>query len=65
MKLSAFGEKYTGRSGIVDLMLDLGEALHTNPDIISMGGGNPSRIPEAEALYRKYVRPTILMYIWM
>ena len=55
MKLSAFGEKYTGRSGIVDLMTDLGEALHINPDIISMGGGNPSRIPEAEALYRKHL----------
>lgn len=55
MKLSSFGEKYTGQSGIVDLMADLGEALHTNPDIISMGGGNPSRIPEVEAIYKSHL----------
>ncbi len=52
MKLSSFGEKYTGQSGIVDLMVDLGEALHTNPNMISMGGGNPSRIPTVEEIYR-------------
>ncbi len=52
MKLSSFGEKYTGQSGIVDLMADLGEALHTNPNMISMGGGNPSRIPTVEEIYR-------------
>jgi len=52
MKLSSFGEKYTGQSGIVDLMADLGEALHTNPNMISMGGGNPSRIPTVEKIYR-------------
>ncbi len=45
MKLSVFGEKFTGHSGIVDLMADLGEALNANPNLISMGGGNPSRIP--------------------
>lgn len=55
MKLSAFGEKYTGHSGIVDLMADLGEALHTRPDMISMGGGNPARIPEVEAIYRRHL----------
>lgn len=52
MKLSSFGEKYTGQSGIVDLMADLGEALHTDPNMISMGGGNPSRIPTVEEIYR-------------
>jgi len=52
MKLSSFGEKYTGQSGIVDLMADLGETLHTNPNMISMGGGNPSRIPTVEEIYR-------------
>ena len=55
MKLSAFGEKYTGHSGIVDLMADLGEALHINPDMISMGGGNPSRIPEVEHIYKEHL----------
>lgn len=55
MKLSIFGEKYTGQSGIVDLMADLGEALHTRPDMISMGGGNPGRLPEVEALYKNHL----------
>lgn len=55
MKLSIFGEKYTGHSGIVDLMADLGEALHTRPDMISMGGGNPARIPEVEKRYRDHL----------
>ncbi|MEM0954609.1 MAG: valine--pyruvate transaminase [Pseudomonadota bacterium] len=45
MKLSAFGEKFASSSGIVDLMDDLGAALHDNPDMIFMGGGNPARLP--------------------
>jgi valine--pyruvate aminotransferase len=52
MKLSAFGEKLTRGSGIVDLMQDLGSALNENPDMIFMGGGNPARIPEMEALFK-------------
>lgn len=55
MKYSSFGEKYTGRSGIVDLMADLGEALHTRPDMISMGGGNPARIEAVETIYRDHL----------
>jgi len=55
MKLSSFGEKYTGHSGIVDLMADLGEALHSRPDMISMGGGNPSRLPDVEKIYRDHL----------
>lgn len=55
MKFSSFGEKYTGRSGIVDLMADLGEAQHTRPDIISMGGGNPARIPAVEKIYKDHL----------
>ena len=53
MKLSAFGEKLTGGSGIVDLMEDLGSALNENPNMIFMGGGNPARIPEMEAVIKK------------
>ncbi len=55
MKLSSFGDKYTGQSGIVDLMADLGEALHTRPDMISMGGGNPARIMEVESIYKNHL----------
>ena len=53
MKLSAFGEKFAGESGIVELMDDLGSALVHNPDMIMMGGGNPGRMPEAEAVFQQ------------
>jgi len=53
LKLSAFGEKFSGSTGIVELMDDLGTALNENPDMIFMGGGNPGRIPEAEAIFKK------------
>ncbi|MDT8399205.1 MAG: valine--pyruvate transaminase [Pseudomonadales bacterium] len=52
MKLSLFGEKYSGRSGIVDLMEDMGRALLLNPDMIALGGGNPARIPALEAVFQ-------------
>jgi valine--pyruvate aminotransferase len=53
MKLSAFGEKFTGKSGIVELMDDLGQALVENPDMIFMGGGNPSRLLDVETLFQQ------------
>jgi valine--pyruvate aminotransferase len=53
VKLSAFGEKFTGKSGIVELMDDLGTALNENPDMIFMGGGNPGRLPEVEAIFQQ------------
>lgn len=52
MKFSLFGEKYSSRSGIVELMDDLGNALRLNPDMISLGGGTPARIPQVEAAVR-------------
>ncbi|MDG1311864.1 MAG: valine--pyruvate transaminase [Porticoccaceae bacterium] len=53
MKLSNFGQKFTAKTGIVELMDDLGTALNENPDMIFMGGGNPGRIPEAEATFKQ------------
>ncbi|RPH94324.1 MAG: valine--pyruvate transaminase [Lysobacterales bacterium] len=53
MKLSSFGEKFAGDSGIVGLMDDLGNALRENPDMIMMGGGNPGRLPQMEAVFRR------------
>ena len=52
MKLSKFGEKFSGPSGIVELMDDLGTALNENPEMIFMGGGNPGRIPEVEQIFK-------------
>ena len=54
MQFSEFGSKFTGQSGIVELMEDLGEALTVNPNMIFMGGGNPARIPEAEAIFKTH-----------
>ncbi len=53
MKLSAFGEKFSGPSGIVELMDDLGTALNENPDMIFMGGGNPGRVQAMEAVFQQ------------
>lgn len=52
MKLSNFGEKFASDSGIVGLMDDLGNALLEHPGMIMMGGGNPGRLPEMEAVFR-------------
>jgi valine--pyruvate aminotransferase len=56
MKLSRFGDKFCGPSGIVTLMDDLGNALRTHPGIVMMGGGNPARIPEVLEAYRRHLR---------
>ncbi|KAA1189477.1 valine--pyruvate transaminase [Pseudohalioglobus sediminis] len=53
MKLSNFGQKFAGTSGIVELMDDLGSALNENPDMIFMGGGNPGRLLEVEAVFQQ------------
>ena len=52
MELSRFGKKFSGQSGIVELMEDLGSALNENPDMLFMGGGNPGRIPQVEAVFK-------------
>ena len=53
MKFSDFGAKFASDSGIVGLMDDLGNALRENPAMIMMGGGNPGRLPEMEAVFRR------------
>ncbi|NNL03933.1 MAG: valine--pyruvate transaminase [Xanthomonadales bacterium] len=55
MKLSAFGKKFSGESGIVELMDDLGSALLENPGMIMMGGGNPARLPILEDAFRRHL----------
>src|SRR5688572_32839561 len=59
LKLSRFGQRYTGRSGIVELMADLGSALRDNPAMLMMGGGTPARIPEVEKIFREHLRSII------
>ena len=53
MKLSKFGNKFTGHSGILSLMDDLGAAMAAGSgDVLMLGGGNPGRVPAMEAMFR-------------
>lgn len=53
MQFSSFGQKFTARSGILQLMDDLGDALEGSREINMLGGGNPAAIPEANAVYQQ------------
>ena len=48
MKVSRFGQKIKRRSGISQLMVDMGEGLKAGEDVLMLGGGNPSHIPEVD-----------------
>jgi valine--pyruvate aminotransferase len=49
---SSFGERFTRRTGSLELMEDLGEALSEDSPALFLGGGNPSKIPGIQALIR-------------
>ena len=53
MKLSDFGRRFSRRSGILQLMEDLGEALAGPGDVLMLGGGNPAHIPEVQAFFQE------------
>jgi valine--pyruvate aminotransferase len=53
MRFSRFGEKFTAESGIMQLMNDLGSAVTGNDNVIMLGGGNPSHIPQVQQRLRK------------
>ena len=53
MEFTRFGEKFTAATGIVQLMDDLGNAVAGGDDIIMLGGGNPSHIPEVQQIFRE------------
>ena len=52
MSFSKFGEKFTRKAGITELMDDLGAAM-AGGDMLMLGGGNPGHIPEVQAVFRK------------
>ena len=56
MKLSALGRRLTSESGTRSLMDDLGEVATAGGGIVNLGGGNPSLIPAAEAVFRARMR---------
>ncbi len=53
MNVSQFGEKFVRDCGILQLMDDLGNALAGGQEMIMLGGGNPSRIPQVETCLRE------------
>jgi valine--pyruvate aminotransferase len=53
MQFSRFGEKFTARTGILELMDDLGTAMAGDEDFYMLGGGNPAHIPEINAIWRR------------
>jgi valine--pyruvate aminotransferase len=53
MRLSKFGEKFTARTGILELMDDLGRAMAGQENICMLGGGNPAHIPEINQIWRR------------
>ena len=53
MQFSKLGQKFTAHSGIMQLMADLGDALNSDEPVIMLGGGNPAKIPEVQAVLRQ------------
>ena len=52
MNLSKFGEKFTRKAGITQLMDDLGAAM-AKGDMLMLGGGNPAHIPDVQQRFRE------------
>lgn len=53
MHLSQFGRKFTARTGILQLMDDLGHAMSGSEKKYMLGGGNPAHISEVNAIWRE------------
>lgn len=54
-KFSSFGQHLGCGSGIGELMDDLGEALSGGAAVKMLGGGQPARIPEVNAVWRRRI----------
>jgi valine--pyruvate aminotransferase len=52
MNLSKFGEKFTRKAGITELMDDLGAAM-ADGNMLMLGGGNPAHIPGIQKRFRQ------------
>ena len=52
MEVSRFGRKIAEKSGIGQLMEDLGIAYSEGRNILMLGGGNPAHIPKVEQCFR-------------
>ena len=52
MEVSRFGRKIAERSGIGQLMEDLGIAYSQGRNVLMLGGGNPAHIPKVQEYFR-------------
>ncbi len=59
MNLSLFGEKFARKSGILQLMDDLGKAMTSQGETRMLGGGNPAHIPEIQSLFRERMQALV------
>ena len=55
LRLSDFGQRLTRRTGAYELMDDLGRATGGEHSVLMLGGGNPGRIPEVEAVFKRRI----------
>lgn len=55
-EFSQVGRKLTARTGILELMDDLGRAMTTDPHMLMLGGGNPAPVPEIQSLVRQRMK---------
>lgn len=53
MQFSSFGEFFTRKTGIVDLMEDFGCAYQSTQPVYMLGGGNPAQIPKMQQCFRE------------
>ncbi|TKI07276.1 valine--pyruvate transaminase [Martelella alba] len=58
MTFSLFGQKFTRRSGIAQLMDDMNDGLRT-PGAIMLGGGNPAAIPAMEDYFHQLLQSVL------
>lgn len=53
MQLSKFGEKYTAKTGILELIDDLGKAAVNTGEQYMLGGGNPGLLREMSEVWKR------------
>ncbi|OGT83484.1 MAG: valine--pyruvate transaminase [Gammaproteobacteria bacterium RIFCSPLOWO2_12_FULL_47_76] len=53
MEFSKFTSRFSSHAGIVQLMEDLGAALSGDQNVLMLGGGNPSHIPQVQQIFHE------------
>lgn len=53
LRLSAFGERFTRKTGALELMDDLGRAMSGEASEHMLGGGNPAKVPAVQAMLER------------